>query len=365
MRRSIGAVLLALAALAACSDPPGDEEPQLTWSKVDLPVAGEPVTLTAGGSDLLIGLRATSATTPPALVIRKPDGRISSVPVRQAGMYEYPTSWYSIAADGDRLLAISGAHGGAHANVRWMVWTGTKAGLVERPQPFSTFGGYGAGELFAAALTPAGSAVLGSWAGKAGHDAAVWLPTGDRWLRQPSSGVLESTAGLQVGPRSGTSVGTSVVLAGSVIKLAPGVVKQQAAVWRSASVNQGWRRLDLPDAGERSEAVAANCTVRRCLVNGFADGKLALWSVEGTKASRLNDVPDIDVQDKDDIPAPLEIDGQVVQVVADDGRVKVLRNRDTGWVVEDSVGPQVPATQVALVGNEVYVVAHGLWRVGF
>lgn len=357
-------MLLTLAALSACGSPAGDDEPPLAWSKVDLPVAGEPVTLTASGSDLLIGLRATSATTSPALLIRRPDGRISSVPVRQAGMYEYPTSWYSIAADGDRLLAVSGAHGGAHANVRWMVWTGTKAGLVERPQPFSTFGGYGAGELFAAALTPAGSAVIGSWAGRAGHDVAVWLPTGDRWRRQPSSGVLESTAGLQVGPRFGTTVGPSVVLAGSVIKLAPGVVRQQAALWRSDSVNRGWRRLDLPDAGERSEAVAASCTVRRCLVNGFADGKLALWSVEGTKAVRLTGVPDIDVQDKDDLAAPIEHDGDVVQVVADDGQVKMLRNRDKDWEIRASDGPQVPATQVALIGNEVYVVAHGLWRVG-
>ena len=352
-----------LAVLAGCSDPAGDDDPPLTWSKVDLPAGAEPVALTASGPDLLIGLRGRSATTAPELLVHTPDGRSRSVPVRQAGMYEYPTTWYSIAADGDRLLAISGAHGGAHANVRWMVWTGTKTGLVERPQPFSTFGGYGAGELYAAVLTPAGSALMGSWAGKAGHDAAVWLPKDDRWLRQRSTGVLESTAGLQVGPRSGTSVGASVVLVGSAIRLAPGVVEQRATLWRSASVNQGWRRLELPDAGQRSEAVAVSCTVRRCLVNGFVDGKLALWTVEGDTATRLPGVPEIAVEDKDDLPAPLDVDGAAVQVISDGGRVKVLRNRDAGWAVRDSEGPQVPAIRVALVGRHLYVVAHGLWRV--
>jgi hypothetical protein len=153
-----------------------------------------------------------------------------------------------------------------------------------------------------------------------------------------------------------------VVLAGSAVRLAPGVVEQRASLWRSVSVNQGWSRLELPDAGRRSEAVAVSCTVHRCLVNGFVDGRLALWSVEAGKAIRLRDVPDITVSDKDDLPEPLEIDGEVVQVVSDGGRVKVLRNRDAGWAVQEASGPEIPAGRVALIGRRIYVIAHGLWR---
>ena len=66
---------------------------------------------------------------------------------------------------------------------------GITFGLVEQPQSFNTFGGWGAGNLVDAVTTTAGSALIGSWGSdKAGLDAAAWLPSGAKWIRQSSAG---------------------------------------------------------------------------------------------------------------------------------------------------------------------------------
>ena len=94
-----------------------------------------------------------------------------------------------MATDGARVIAIGGANGGAHANVRWTTWAGTAAGVVELPQSFYTFGGWGAGDLVEAVVTPSGDALVGSWGGaRAGLDTAVWTFADRTWTRQDPAG---------------------------------------------------------------------------------------------------------------------------------------------------------------------------------
>jgi hypothetical protein len=332
----------------------------LAWAKLPLPAGEEPVTLSAGGTDLLIGLRHRGAKVVPALMIRAADGRLSPVPLRPMSPYAFEAVWQSIAMEGGRLLALGGAPGGAHSNTRWTVWSGTTAGLTEQPQEFNTFGGQAAGALFSAVLTPAGGALLGSWGGndKAGLDAAVWLPKGDRWIRQdPAGTALQSKPDLLVGPGFGTTSGASIVLAGSQVRLGPDTVQQEAAVWRSTSLNQGWRRLTLPEPGDRSQAVTAGCTATGCIVSGYVDGQLAMWRLEGSKVARLEGLPPVAVGDKDRLPPPVQVDGRIIQVVAESGGIRVLSGDGESWTIQDSTGAAGTVRDAVVVGDGLYLLA--------
>ena len=74
---------------------------------------------------------------------------------------------------GGSVVALGAAHGGAHANFRWTIWTGTPAGLVDRPQTFETFGGQEAGSLLAVARDRHGPLIVGTWQGAHGLDGAT------------------------------------------------------------------------------------------------------------------------------------------------------------------------------------------------
>src|SRR5215207_16570 len=229
----LATVLLGVAiTVTACSEDKATPPPAVAWTKVDLPA--EPVVLTGQGTDLLIGLRDRGAKIVPRLLLQKQDGDRQEIKVEPKSPYAFEATWQSIAYDGRRLLALGGASGGAHSNTRWTVWTGSASTLTEHPQEFNTFGGQTAGALYAALITPGGEALAGSWGGQAGLDAAIWLPQGDKWNRQDSTKTaLRSTPALLVGPSFGTTAGRQLVLVGSQVRLAPNVVQQEAAVWRS------------------------------------------------------------------------------------------------------------------------------------
>ncbi|WP_433167584.1 hypothetical protein [Kribbella sp. CA-247076] len=369
MRRLVAAAV-ALACLAACSDDKPAAE-TVTWTKVD--VGAEPVTLTAYGDQLLVGLRDRGAKVVPQLVVLDGDQRKQvKVTPSPTSPYAFEAIWYSIAYDGKQLLGLGGAAGGAHSNTRWTVWTGTvDGGLVERPQEFNTFGGQTAGGLYSAVITPSGRALLGSWGGvETGNDAAVWLPESDaKWVRQsPAKTVLQSTPSLLVGPSFGTTLGESIVLVGSQVRLAPNVVAQEAAVWQSAKLNQGWRAITLPDPGNRSQAMTASCDSSGCVVSGYVDNRLAIWQVlRSGPAKRLTGVPDIPVGDKDKLPPPMVIGDEYVQVVAQDNKVKVVSGHDGSWTVRESAaGPEGPVTAAARTDSgKLYLIAgNSLWEAG-
>ncbi|NIK60858.1 hypothetical protein [Kribbella shirazensis] len=372
MRRRTAIVVVAgvlTAGLAACTDEKSAAPEPVVWSKVDVGAA-EPVVLAQHSSDLLIGLRHRGAKVVPELQLLDGTGKRTPIAVKPnpASPYAFEAIWYSIAYDGKQLLALGGASGGAHSNTRWTVWTGTpQTGLVERPQNFWTFGGQTAGDLFSAVLTPSGGALLGTWGGvETGNDAMVWLPkSGGMWTRQdPTKTVLQSTPSLLVGPGFGTTLGTGIVLVGSQVRLAPNVVAQEAAAWRSTKLNQGWTRIALPEPGNRSQANTATCA-ESCVISGYVDGQLAIWQLdEDGTAKRLQGVPSIPVGDKDKLPPPVVNGEQIVQIVAQDNKVKVLTGRDGHWTVQESQGPEGLVTDAVLMpDHKLYLIAGtSLWQ---
>jgi hypothetical protein len=356
---AVVAMTAAIIVIAACSSSSKDQPAPIAWTKVELPAGDEPVVLAGKGTDLLIGMRHRGAKVVPGLLLQTADGRQSAVKIEPKSPYAFEAIWQSVVTDGTRILAIGGAAGGAHSNTRWTVWSGTTAGVTEYPQEFNTFGGQSAGALYSAAITPAGGALLGSWASPtSGLDAAVWLGKGDAWLRQDSTKTaLQSTPSLLVGPSFGTVQGAGIVLVGSQVRLAPNVVQQEAAVWRSTTLNQGWSRVALPEPGNRSQGLTASCTAVNCLVSGYVDGKLAMWQLEGSKASRLQGIPSAPVGDKDRLPPPVDHGGHVIQVVADSGKVKVISGHGTDWTSRDAAGPTGTVSTEALVGDSLYLLA--------
>ncbi|MEU4393217.1 hypothetical protein [Kribbella sp. NPDC023855] len=331
----------------------------VVWTKVELPA--EPVVLTARGEQLLIGLRDRSAKVAPRLLLQQADGSRQEIKVQPKSPYAFEATWYSIAYDGQRLLALGGAPGGAHANTRWTVWTGSAKALIEYPQEFNTFGGQTAGALYSAVITPTGQALAGSWgSAQTGLDGAIWLPRGtDQWVRQPSAKTpLESTPSLLLSPNFATAAGNGILLVGSQVRLAPNVVQQETALWRSTDVNQGWSRIELPELGDRSQGNSATCSsATACTIAGFVDNELALWQVDGTQGKRLQNVPAIAVGDKDKLPPPVEDNGQLYQVVAEGNKVKVVSGKDGNWTVRESTGPEGVVKDAKLVGKTLYLVA--------
>ena len=370
-----GAVLLVL---AGCTTTPGPASvgetgtrvsgPALTWSRVSLPGEAEPVTVTAAGSGLLVGARSVTGRVKPRLIRVASDGSSREVPLVPRSGYAFEARWSSVVSDGHRIVAVGGAPGGAHSNTRWTTWSGTNAGVTEIPQPFDTFGGWGAGDLIGPVLTTAGPVVAGSWQGaRSGLDAAIWLPSGARWVRQPSAGsALESTPGLLVGPRSATSAGAGVVLAGSALHLADGTVRQSAAVWRSRRLGAGWARVDLPGSGARGEAVSAECSGAGCVVAGYVDDTLALWRLSGSAGVRLRDVPQVAADPRSLIPAPLAFGSRIIEVASAGPHMVVLAGDEQRWIL--SQGPVGRVAASALAGGWLYVIADpaagpaSLWR---
>ena len=365
--RAVVTTLVAAAALGACTSTDGSGSatstagsgPRLSWATVTLPAGVEPKTLTTMGDRVLVGgLKAgdTPDTPSPTMLTIDAAGSQTPVPLNPQSPYAPLARWYSVATDGTRIVAIGGANGGAHANVRWTTWAGTAAGVDELPQSFYAFGGWGAGDLVDAVITPGGDALVGSWGGaKAGLDAAVWTFADRVWTRQESAGTaLESTATLLVGPRGATGDGDGVLVTGSALHLDQGV-DQTAAVWRSSGVNTGWHRIDLPGAGAHSEAVSAQCSPAdgSCLVTGQVDGRLALWDLHGDTATAQAGLPAIGVGDQDVIPRPMSAGPHTLVVSPAAGQSVVLSSTAVGWAT--SAGPTGLPVAAALVGDRLYV----------
>ncbi|WP_020385872.1 hypothetical protein [Kribbella catacumbae] len=352
-----GALVLTI---AGCTEDKAASPPQpVAWTKVELPA--EPVVLTGHGDELLIGLRDRKAKVVPRLLLQQANGSRQEIKIEAKSPYAIEATWQSIAYDGQRLLALGGASGGAHSNTRWTVWTGSAKALTEYPQEFNTFGGQTAGALYSAIITPAGQALAGSWgSAQTGLDGAVWLPQGStKWVRQPSAKtVLESVPALLLSPNYGTAAGKGILLTGSQVRLAPNVVQQEAAVWRSTSVNQGWSRVVLPELGGRSQGNTASCTTATaCTISGFVDNKLAIWQIDGSQGKRLQNVPAIAVGDKDKLPPPVDDNGHLYQVIAEGNKVKVVSGHDGSWTVQESTGPEGVVKDAALVGKTLYLLA--------
>ncbi len=326
---------------------------------------GSVVTLTAAGDALVAGLRTGDPLEVPGLQVWS-DGAWRELPVRPSSPYAKLAVWQSLVADADgSLLAVGGARGGAHANVRWTVWRGSLTdGLTEQEQTFETFGGWGAGDQLGAAFTGSGPVLVGSWeSARTGLDLDIWLPQANRWVRQSSAGTaLESTPTAMVSGRSVAAWGAGALISGSVLHLGGDAVRQNPAVWRSSAGATGWIRIDLPDGGGAGEATGAVCSDEGCAVEGVVDGRLAIWRVDPTGAARrLDGIPSVALGEADAMPAPVSVEGRVALLVTDHDDLAnsvVIREDGSGW--SRSPGPRGAAVAFAAVGDTLYAVcSHG------
>jgi hypothetical protein len=367
------ALLLMMIMVASCSDagPPAPRETtrELSWSRIALPESVVASSLAPASEALLVGGRASSGRGHPVLFAVDAAGNTRPVPLHPTSPYAKVADLVSVAADGTQIVALGARPGGAHANVRWTVWTGSTQRLYEYPQRFETFGGQSAGGLLGIVIGSDGPVIAGTWAAnEGGLDAAVWLPNGRRWLRRESDGTaLANTPQIQVNPRAASAARSAVILSGSVITFGDGV-EQRAAVWTWPSRSSAWMLHQLPGAGTHSEALSSGCA-RTCWVSGHTDGTLALWSfdpadVAGT-ATRDSTLPSMKI----------DTDGPGPRTVVSGDRPGILFSHagDTRLVVSDGDGgwqrftaPGGSVLDATTVGDSLYAIirtddAVGLW----
>ncbi|HEU5485106.1 MAG TPA: hypothetical protein VFU98_09380, partial [Microlunatus sp.] len=251
----------ALSAASACSAEPDEPQQLDDWHVIALPDGMAASTLLPTRESLLVGgSRPVGDGRAPALAGLPLDGTDvgpSVIPLTPATPYGKVADLVSLTGDEDSLTALGAAHGGAHANFRWTIWSGTADGVTDQPQTFETFGGWEAGTLLGLAGDSRGPLVVGTWQGAHGADGAIWRAAGDRWVRQRAEPTWTSTTTRQVGPRTvEQGVDGGVLVSGSVIDLSDGV-HQGAAYWRD--VDGSWTLTRLTDPGDRSEAWSTTC----------------------------------------------------------------------------------------------------------
>ena len=347
-----------MAVTAGCAAAAPPAPPAITFTPVPLAGGAIPEVLAAAGDQLVVGVHRDGQATQPGLLRRGADGAFAEVPVQAATGYGAMAYWYSLVSDGTRVLGIGGDRGGAHGNVRWSVWTGSGAGVAEHVQAFSTFGGWGAGDLIDAVLMPSSSALVGSWqSDDAGLDVDVWTPDGDTWVRQSSTGTpLQSTRANVAFATAATGFGDGVMIAGWQFATGQGG-GQGPVVWQSGHGAAGWTKTVLPDAGSAGTAQAVRCAASTCAVAGRVDGQLALWRLAGGTWSRVAGVPAIPVGDNDRLAAPIDPDGDLTEVVSDAGKVEVVTVGEQAPSVRVATGPAGTVSAAVRVGPTVYVIA--------
>lgn len=358
-RAAIALVLVLL--LPACTPAPEQtaERPAAPtalagWDTVRLPGDLTPATVASVGADVLIGgFVGSGAERSPALVRGIADDSSPAwapVSLRPSTPYGKVASVVSLAGDGRSIAAIGAARGGAHANFRWTIWTGTPAGVVDRPQTFETFGGLEAGGLLGVARDREGLLIVGTWQGAHGLDGAIWRPAGERWVRQPAPLPLVNTVNRQMAPRTvGNQPDGSVTMSGSVIDLTDGV-RQSASVWRGSGTD--WRLSVLADPGRRSEAWSTTCAgpgSAGCWTVGSRDGAVAVWS-NGIRAG----LPELPVDDGD-LGVVLRHDDRLVVAISTNGQGRLLVGHDGGWRLYTA--PQGSVRAAVLVGTRLYLVS--------
>ncbi|MFI6099441.1 hypothetical protein ACIA8G_28120 [Lentzea sp. NPDC051213] len=334
--------LVVLLVLTGCATPADDSATGFT--AVDL--TARPEALTTHGDALVIGTRPTDH---PELVTRAKDGALTNVKLTPSTPYGKEAHWYGLTSDGTTITGVGGERGGAHGNVRWSAWTGDSRQITEKPQAFSTFGGYGAGELIGVVRTRNGPLIIGTWqSAKAGLDLAAWTYAEETWTRQSSAGsVLESSQELLRFPLAVTPNGDGVLVVGW--QIAQGVVS--AAVWQFDGTT--WTTAVLPDG---DAALAARCWDGTCHVVGRSKGKLAWWK-SGEAWTKVA-TPDIPVSDDQDLAAPVAINGTPTLVIDHNG-VKLVSEKDE----RPAAGPTGKVVATEKVGDQVFVIAGDrLWR---
>jgi hypothetical protein len=366
-------LLLIMIMVASCSGPrpeaPTEAARELSWSRIALPESVAASSLAPASGALLVGGRAASGGDHPVLFAVDASGSARSVPLHPTSPYAKVADLTSVAARGEQVVALGVTHGGAHANFRWTVWAGSTQRLDEYPQTFETFGGQSAGGLLDIVTTSHGPVIAGTWAAREGGlDAAIWLPRGQKWLRQESAGsALANTKEIQVAPRAAVAAGSVMIISGSVITFGDGA-EQRAAVWTWPTRSSAWLLQQLPDAGTHSEALSSRC-VQTCWVSGHADGKAALWSfdpaqVAGT-ATRDSTLPVMEIDTDGTVPRTVLSGDRPGILFSHAGNTRLLvSDGHNGWQI--FTAPDGAVLDATTVGDRLYAIiridgAVGLW----
>ena len=228
----------------------------------------------------------------------------------------------------------------------------------------------GAGELVGLAFAGGTPVIAGTWRSDVvGLDIAVWLPHGDSWVRESSTGTaLAASHEAGVTARSITSNGAGLLISGGVLSYDDGVVLRPA-VWQAPSADGPWRRIDLPGEGSIAEAQGATCDDTGCLVSGRIDEHSALWRVAPDGHVRAVDAgaDDLALPDHYAVVPPAKVEGTPAIVVPDGEQSRVLVN-DGSW--RETAGPAGLPVAAAGLGDRLYVatqtgeVGGALWWAG-
>ena len=183
-----------------------------------------------GAHDLLVGSRAPEGSASrPRLTVLDPAGGSHEVEVTPVSPTAFQAKWLVAAPRGTAVDLVGGAPAGAHSNTRWSTWRGDAAAVRELPQPFATFGGWGAGALVSLVQTPCARSSSGRGRAAApGSTSPCGTPTGERWVRASSAGTaLASSAKALVSARGATADRAGLLVVGSVTLLGEGSVTQR------------------------------------------------------------------------------------------------------------------------------------------
>jgi hypothetical protein len=251
------------------------------WQAVTLPASGpgrpEVRDLAACGGHWYAagGYLLPDGSTRPALWSSTDAQTWTPVPTAPVSFYGPIQLLSAVACRDDTAVALGGAAGGAHANLRVSSWLSTGGGpLDEIASPFELFNGnsaIGTGRITAG---PAGWLITGSWQdanGRAG--ASVWFSADGRDFRLVDADPeLESDARGQttaadavLGPAGGSGTGGFTVV-GSLITPGSRTIARDPVVWTSSD-GLTWRRSATP-ATSQDEALERAVPYR--------DGVLAL-----------------------------------------------------------------------------------------
>ncbi|WP_326569751.1 hypothetical protein VSH64_01460 [Amycolatopsis rhabdoformis] len=198
------------------------------------------------------------------------------VPLRPATGYGRQAELTLPAAAGSRLLALGSAFGGAHANPRPTIWTGTVAGgLTEHEQPVELLGGERAVTTSGAAASASGFVLTGQWDHRTGGvGAAAWTSVdGVAWTLAEDPALLSTSEG-QTRLLAATGGGPGFVAAGDVRS---GLLVRPA-VWTSAD-GSAWTRVDLPSPAASATVWRVTCAAADCTAVGTTgEQRLACWT---------------------------------------------------------------------------------------
>jgi hypothetical protein len=260
-------VLLLLTLLAGCTHSaphPAPSAPAVRWADFPLPVDRTTVRDVARCGDqwLAVGaLRLADDPTiapneqrdrafEPAAWLAGPTGGWQPLTMRPVSYYGERAILRSVACRDGVIVAVGGASGGAHGNLRVTTWHGTAADrmLTQNPLPaFELFGGNSAIGVGQIAAGPDGSfAIEGNWLDSAGHaSAAVWHSAdGHDWRRLPDDPTRSSNASTSIRAVDLYADDDGYLLAGE--QRAAGVLTPYLL---RSSDGLGWARVAVPHDG--------------------------------------------------------------------------------------------------------------------